>query len=221
MVTFAGGGQVSAATMPTTQAVTVYGQGHVAAQADKAMISLNLSAHEKTSKEVNKKMRDTQRMIIKALKSYGVGEKDLVVNYFSVYPYSDYQYGVDGKGESQAKITAYDANRTLTLTVRNVDMAEEIQDVLLEMDTPATLNVNSVSYALENTETAMDQAREVATVDATKRATKMAKLLNVQLGDIVNSVEVNNYMYYPATSYDGSKVVDIYMQVEVSYEIKR
>jgi uncharacterized protein YggE len=204
-----------AAAIPEKNIVTVYGFGKTSVSPDKAMISVTVDAHEKTSKDVRKKIKEQRAALMVLLKSFGITSNDVQMTYYSVYP--QYEF----KENNERVATAYDASASLNINVTAVDKVAEIIDAISESEN-SNVNVTGSSFMLEKRDDALDQAREMAAKDAMARVQKLAKSLNIKIGNIINVSELNTdygYPYYATGSSSEPTNIDVTMQLEVSYEI--
>lgn len=198
-----------AAAPANMEAITVTGSGKVTVAADLAQLSFNLTAHEKSAKEAYKKLTEQTKTVATTLSQFGITDKDVQITWYNMYP----TYKYDEMGQ-QSGVDYFDASRTVNVNLRQLDKVNDVLDALADKE---IYSLSSVNYMLEKRVDAQDQAREAASTDAKRRADAIAKTLGVNLGRVVSAVEYN-YDYGPIYG-TGSELVDVTMNLEVSYEI--
>jgi len=146
----------------TAQANTVYvsAEGKYEAQPDTALLQFNISAQEDSSKaayEHASKNADQFRQILRAV---GVDPKSAEIGYLSVEPVYDWK-------QPKRKLVGYRVNASTTLKLKDFNKIGPIVQQLA--DTDLTDN-QSLSYTLEN----IDTAKQKAVEDAYRRANDSA-----------------------------------------------
>lgn len=127
---------------------------------------------------------------IAKFKEFGLGDAGIQT---SISSYEDYD--VNGR-TGQWNYTA-----SLTLTVDNKEVAQKIQDYLVESKA-----AGSISPAYDFTRDTKKQLKDEATVKAIEEARasaeKQANSLGVKLGDVINVTQPEDFAVYPIASYD-------------------
>jgi uncharacterized protein YggE len=145
---------------PTIQAqmntVFVGADGKFEAAPDTAQVQFNISAQEDTAKAASDRASKASDQIRQILRNNGVAPKDAQIGYFSIQPVYDYR-------KPARKLVAYRVNSSVTLKLKDFTKVGPITQQLSDMD--VTENT-SVSYTLEN----MDSAKVRAVQDAFQRA---------------------------------------------------
>ena len=161
-----GGGQA--------QGISVTGTGKASGAPDMALLTLGVSAEEKSVKEARDKAAEAMNGVIKSLKDNGVDDKDVQTQQLSIEPQFDY---ADGRQE----LRGFRVTNIVTSKLRDLDRVGEV------VDDAATaggdlLEVRGLSFTIEDPAELRAQAREEAVKDARARAERLAELSGVKLG---------------------------------------
>lgn len=98
--------------------------------------------------------------------------------------------------EFERVILGFDVTNQLTVKVRDLDKIGEIIDGTTEAGGDLT-RFQGVSFTIEDTDTLQDQARTVAVEDLIAKATQVASLAGVELGDLVFITETGGPIVSP------------------------
>ncbi len=167
----------------TTEAsdLSVVGEGKVEVVPDEASLDAGiLVANAQTVDAAQKEINEKNNAIVKALGALGVAEKDIKTSQYSVTPNQDYSQGVGGK------ITGYNGNVTVTVTIKDTSKVGEISQAVT---TAGANQVYNVRYTVKNPEKFREEARNKAIANAREQAEKLASSLGIRLGKVVNIVE--------------------------------
>jgi uncharacterized protein YggE len=186
----------------TTQAsdLSVVGEGKVEVVPDQASLEAGiLVANAQTIEAAQSEINEKNNAIVEALRKLGVEENDIKTSNYSVNPNQDYNPGVGGR------ITGYNGNVTITVTIRNVENVSQISQAVT---TAGANQVYNVQYTVNNPEKFREEARNKAIENAKMQAEALADSLGIRLGKVVNVVESspNNGpvpMYDRALSVEG------------------
>lgn len=226
---------ISSVTTSKSDAFSVTGEGRVKAAPDSATVRLGVVAQAPTSEAAKTALNTNINKVIEAVKALGVEEKNIKTENFNVYP--EYNNGVkplapnSEPASDQNRISGYNANTNISVTVDNAEMANKV----LDAGTAAGANqVGGVDFQVKDKDAAMNQAREMAVNDAKKKAEDAAKIAGFKLGKIINYSEGQNGGYptpmfakaEDARSSAGSATNvqpgenEIVINVTLSYEIR-
>lgn len=133
-----------------------------------------------TTKEAFQKANTKIAAIRKALKDSGIADKDIQTTNISMYPHYDYTAGA-----SVAK--GYDANQTLTVTVRKLDDAGKVMDQVTSVE---GAQIQSTQYDIADKDKIFEEARQQAFTKAKAKAQQLADLANVSLGKVSSISDV-------------------------------
>ncbi len=214
-------GSAQSVSNPTdaTRTVSVNGRGKVSLSPDTAYMNLGVQTIAATAKEAQQKNNDDTQKVINALVNLGVAKKDIQTAWYNMYPQYDYSEG------NQGKITGYQVDNNLSITIRSIDKVSSILDKTTEL---GVNNVSGVTYSVENRSAAMDQARELAAKDAKEKADKLGKLFNFTVGQVTNVSEYSDSSM-PTPYMDGKggggmvtppSQIDVYMDINVTYAMQ-
>jgi uncharacterized protein YggE len=172
----------------------VTGKAEMVAVPDEAKISVGITAQELTVAKAQDKVNQTISNITDALKTLGIDKKDIKTQNYSIYPDMDYQ------PNALNKITGYNANVNLLVTVKDFDKVNQIIDQATAL---GANNVGGVSFDLSDAKRKEleNQARGEAIKDAQEKGQALAKLAGMRLGKVVNVSENQpaNQMYFRET----------------------
>jgi uncharacterized protein YggE len=161
--------------------LSVVGEGKVEVVPDKASLEAGiLVANARTIEEAQNEINQKSSAIESALQGLGVEKTDIKTSNYSVNPNQDYNPGVGGR------ITGYNGNVTVSITVRNI---ENVAAISQAVTTAGANQVYNVQYSVDNPEKFREEARNKAIENAKQQAEELADSLGIRLGDVVNIVE--------------------------------
>lgn len=171
-----------------SNSIAVNGEGKVYATPDIFIFTVTVNETASTTKEAFQKANTKVSSIRKALKDAGVAEKDIQTTNISMYPHYEY----DG---NRSIPKWYDANQTLTVTVRKLEDAGKVMDQVTAVE---GAQIQSTQYDIDNKDKIYEDAREQAFTKAREKAEQLAHLANVRLGKVSSiSDVVMNYQPVP------------------------
>ncbi|MBI2573535.1 SIMPL domain-containing protein [Candidatus Woesearchaeota archaeon] len=172
--------------------VSVTGVAEEKVMPDQAILRLAVMTESLTAANAEEENSLKMNRVMKALRDKGIAEKDIVTEYYNLYPYQNYNYQT---GRSEEK--GFRAQHTLRVTVRDIAKAGEIMDVAVSA---GVTNVDSVSFSL--TDDKEKQLREELIGQAASKARERANLLVDALGAKVGKVvAVSETGYQPPIYY--------------------
>jgi uncharacterized protein YggE len=169
-----GSAAASQASNSQAQGLSVSGEGRASAAPDMAVLGLGVSAKASTVKAANSKAQEAVSDLLDSLEDNGVQEKDIQTSQFSVYPEYDYRNG-------EQILTGYRVSHMLQVKVRDIDKAGEVIDDAVEAGGDL-LQVQSISFTIDDTTALRSEARAEAVADAQAKAEELATLAGVTLG---------------------------------------
>ena len=164
----------SQASNSEAQGLSVSGEGRASAAPDMAVLGLGVSAKASTVKAANSQVQEAMSDLLDSLKGNGVQEKDIQTSQFSVYPEYDYR-------NNEQILTGYRVAHMLQVKVRDIDKAGEVIDDAVEAGGDL-LQVQSISFTIDDTTALRSEARAEAVADAQTKAEELATLAGVSLG---------------------------------------
>jgi uncharacterized protein YggE len=188
----------SQASNSEAQGLSVNGEGRASAAPDMAVLGLGVSAKASTVKAANSETQDAMSDLLDSLEDNGVEEKDIQTSQFSVYPEYDYR-------NNEQILTGYRVTHMLQVKVRDIDKAGEVIDDAVEAGGDL-LQVQSISFTIDDTTALRSEARAEAVADAQTKAEELATLAGVSLGKPTYISESISTPYYPQPYYDRGGV---------------
>jgi len=162
-----------------TETVTVSGQAQSVVKNQIAGFSagVTVSNNDKATavNEVNSKMT----VLVKAVKDFGIKEADIQTQQASVY--QDNFWYVEG-GVSKSRKGQWTANNSIEITLRNVDRAQQLTDLL---NTSGATNVYGPNFRMDDTNQAEKSLYAVAMKDAMDKADIIARASGRKLGRVL------------------------------------
>ena len=123
--------------------------------------------------------------MVNAVQELGVEAKDIATDYFLVYPvYQDY---------SSLVIKGYRIDNTVSITVRDVNLAD---DILIAALRAGANEVQDVQFYTSELRSYRDQARSLAMTAASEKAQLLAEAAGAQAGCVLSISENTWYSYY-------------------------
>jgi uncharacterized protein len=149
----------------TAQPNTVYvgADGKFEANPDTAVVQLNISAQENSSRAAYDRASAQAEQLRQILRTNGIDPKSAEIGYFSILPIYDYH-------QAKPKLVAYRVTANVSLKLKDFTKIAPIVQQLSESDITAD---QSITYTLEN----MDAAKTRAVEDAYRRARGSAAAL--------------------------------------------
>ncbi len=170
---------------PTTagRTITVVGGGSASGTPDRATAQLGIETQSTTPEQATRANNDQMAKLISALKAAGIDEQDIQTTYYSVYTEQRYK---PETGEATGE-TVYHASASLSVTIRDIGQVGVVLDKAVA---DGANNISGVSFSVADTTKLEAAARERAVADARARATDLARLFGVEVGDVVTISEV-------------------------------
>jgi hypothetical protein len=176
------------------QGLSVSGEGRASAAPDVAVLGLGVSAKASTVDAANSQAQEAMSDLLDSLEANGVQEKDIQTTSFSIHPEYDYR-------NDEQVLTGYRVSHMLQVKVRDIDKAGEVIDDAVEAGGDL-LQVQSISFTIDDTTALRSEAREEAVTDAQAKAEELATLAGVTLGDPTYITESTSTPY-TQPYYDG------------------
>ncbi len=161
--------------------LSVVGEGKVQVVPDRASLDAGiLVTNAATIDAAQQEIDEKNNAIVEALTRLGIAQEDIKTSNYSVNPNQDFNPGAPGR------ITGYNGNVTITITVRQIDLVPQVTQAVTEAGANQVYNVN---YTVENPEKFREEARNKAIENAREQAENLASSLGIRLGKVVNVVE--------------------------------
>lgn len=177
---------VTAAAQGSGQAgIWVSGIGTKEVEADVAVISLGVESREKTVAAARGAAAEAMTSVLDALSALGVADDDVVTTYLNIYPIQVWIEVQDDDGShSEPRITGYTVNNQVRVTVRDIEMADEVIDMAAEVGGDL-IRINNISFTVGDPAAHSDEIRGRAVEDAKAKAELYAEAFGVDLGPLV------------------------------------
>ena len=164
-------------TKPAPEArIIVIGEGSISAAPDHARITSGVTTRAKTAKEASDANAKAMAAILAALQSAGIEQKDVQTSRFSVQPV----YTSPGPNMEQS-LTGFSVSNQVSVTIRQID---KVGDVLDRLVTAGATDAGNVEFLHTEQSKTLDRAREVAMVDARRKAELYAHAAGLTLGGV-------------------------------------
>jgi uncharacterized protein YggE len=165
----------------TGRGITVVGVGKASGTPDVAHITIGVDTDSDSVQNAVESSRDRMTALLEALKAAGIADSDIRTTNYSVYTQ---QQPIEGRATFTL---TYRVSNQVDVTVRDVDT---LGDVLDQAVAAGANNIYGVSFSVEDTSKLEADARTKAIADAKARATSLAQLAGVEVGEVVSISEV-------------------------------
>ncbi|MBM3140476.1 MAG: DUF541 domain-containing protein [Chloroflexi bacterium] len=162
--------------------IAVSGTGTASVKPDIAKLSLGVSVVAPIVAEARDRAAASLLAMQNAVKAKGVAEKDVQTVAFNIHP--QYRF-TEAKGQ---EIIGYRVTNILLVTVRKIDQVADVLDSAVKAG-GNDVRVNSLTFAVENPEQYLKDARAKALAQAKERADILAAAAGVKLGAPLSIVE--------------------------------
>ena len=169
------------AMMTEGSLITVQGTAQVTADPDEVRVTANASVTAATVGSAQEEMNAIVAQATKKLLDLGVLEDDIVTRDYAYY--SRYNYDTN-------TVTGYEANHTLEITCRDVEMVDGVISVLTDS---GFANIYSVNYDVSTRSELYQQALELAIQRAEQKALRMAQTGGLTITGIESISENGGY----------------------------
>lgn len=164
--------------------------------------------------------------VFKALKAAGIAEKDIQTSGINIGPQYDYS-----QPNKAPRITSYQVSNTVSVILRDIRNTGAVLDALVA---EGANQINGPQFSVENTDAALDGARQEAVAKARKRAQLYAEAAGLTIRRIVSISEQAGYtpgphpMMMRAMAMDGAESaptpvaagdVDLSITVHIKFEL--
>lgn len=154
-------------------AISVTGEATISAPPDLAQIDGGVTSDAKTAREASEANNKAMGIVLLALKSAGIPEKDVQTSRLSLQP----QYAPNKSGP--LAVTGFRASNRVTVTIRDVTKVGSILDALV---TSGANEIGGIAFMVTNASKLLDEARPKAIAEARRKAEIYASAAGVSLG---------------------------------------
>ena len=184
MVLGACGETVNIGENGVAQGITVQATGTADVVPDAVRLSLSVSVLAESNEVALSQAATTAESVRTTLKDLGVEDADIATQTVTVNP--EYSY-TESEGQ---KIVGYRASHAFDVLIRDAENAGAVVDAVVTAG-GANVSINYTSPVVDDATTGAIAAREAAVAQARAKAEEYAKLLDVELGDLVYLTEVS------------------------------
>jgi uncharacterized protein YggE len=182
----------------TAAGINVSGTGKASGTPDIVLLTLGVNVENATVAGARETAASAMQGVINSLKANGVEDRNIQTTQFTVSPQYDYS------GRTQT-LRGYLVSNVVTAKLTKIDTASKAIDDAATAGGNSTV-IQSVQFAIDNTDRLQETAREQAIAQAKARADQLAKLAGVSLGkpiainETYESVQPLNQVFAPRTA---------------------
>ena len=174
--------------------IVVQGAAEVTAAPDMVKVTANAGVSGKTIAEAQAGMNKIIDAVTRKLLELGVADDDIVTTSYAYYTTYDYS------GESPV-MNGYQANHTLGITCRDVDMLDSVVGVLVDC---GMSEIYGIEYDVSTRSELYQQALKLAIETAAKKADVMAKAAGQTIDHLESITENGSYNEYMINMNDSA-----------------
>ena len=175
------------------RSISVNGTGRVTVVPDIATINIGVRTEADDVSDALDGNTSQANAIARVLQNLGVEERDIQTSNFNVYPSERYD-PMTGQVEGRYFVV----ENTVNVTVRDLSTLGEVLSAVVSA---GANNIYGINFNIEDRESAIAEARELAIQDAQAKAEAIAETAGVSLGQLMTiSVYDGDY---PVAYYDG------------------
>ncbi|MGQ9500832.1 MAG: SIMPL domain-containing protein [Anaerolineae bacterium] len=201
--------------------VTVVGEGKVKIKPDMAQATIGVEVVRPTVKEASAEVSQVMNNVLSVLRQLGIEDRDIQTSGFSVW--QERPYNPDGTQGAPV----YHVTNQLNVTIRNLENLGAVLDSAMNA---GANNIYGVTFSLSDPTQAEAEARRKAIENARAKAEDLARLTNLQLGEVLSVSEVIGGIgggYYPGAVQKAEGMggggpimpgeLEVTMQLQVTY----
>jgi uncharacterized protein YggE len=164
---------------PTEHTLTVAATGLVAAEPDVADVTIGVSAIKSSVKEARSAAAAAMTAVIAAVKSAGVGEKDIRTLSLNLSPSMRYD-------TNPPKLTGYEYSSSVRVTVRELDKVGAVVDGAAAV---GATTIHGIAFRIDDPTKVEAKARELAMANARAKAEALARSAGVAIKGVAAIAE--------------------------------
>lgn len=218
------------ASQETARYITVVGVGEVSLTPDVAQVNIGAEVAAETVSEAKAEVDRRMEAIMSALEEMEIAEKDIQTSHYSIFFEREpiYPMPMESResGESFPETPGvYRVSSMLNVTIHDLERVGEVLDVAIEA---GANQMYGVSFTVSDAQKWEGEAREKAMSDARARAEDLARLAEVELGEVLSVSEVVGnatvVMREAAVAYGGGGIapgeLEFSSQIQVTFAIQ-
>ena len=172
--------------------ISVTGQGSATAPPDMATIVTGVVTRAETAKDALEANNRAMERVMELLKTRQVASKDMQTSNFSVRP--EYERERRPRGSSPPEIVGYNVTNQLRVRVRNLPNLGDVLDALVSA---GSNQISGITFAIDDPEGVLNQARNRAVANAKRRAELYAHAVNAEVGQVLSISEQSAHVPRP------------------------
>ncbi len=169
--------------MPRT--ISLIGHGEARVAPDLVVVTVGVMSQGATAAEALSANTTSMNAVFETLKTAGIEARDIQTSNFMVQPRYDYN-----NNTQPPKLVGYDVSNNVTITLRQIAALGGLLDKLV---TAGSNQIQGVMFQVEKPDAALDEARKLATADATRKAKLYAEAMGVSMGSVLSISEGVRY----------------------------
>jgi uncharacterized protein YggE len=182
-------GNVFAAPNDPQPSITVMGTGEVLEKPDMARISIGVVTQLETASASLRQNTEAVEKVLATLKDHEIADDDVQTSHFSISPQYDYN-----RSGQPPRLVGYRVTNQVRVAVRRI---EDLGDLLDDVVTSGSNQINEVSFDIDEVAALEDAARRIAVSDARHKATLYAQEAGVRLGPVLQVEEISGPVVMP------------------------
>lgn len=155
------------------EAINVTGLGEVSVEPDMATFTFGIQGQTDDSQNAKQRADSIAGDLVERLEDLGIASEDIRSTPVTLYPFMDRQ--------TQRELINF--NRTTTVTLRDMDLFEQVERVALEA---GVNSAGGVEFDVSNERELMDRARDLALDDARTQAEAALTHVGAELGRVLS-----------------------------------
>ncbi len=167
------------------RSITVVGIGKASGKPDIAHVTVGIETQAASLQLAVDDNKTKMNALLDTLKQLGLADKDIRTSNYSVY--TERVASPAASAEASANQMIYHVTNQVDVTLHDVNRIGEVLDKAVAA---GANNIYGVSFSVEDTAKLEADAREKAVADAKARATELAQLNGLQLGEVLTVSEV-------------------------------
>lgn len=168
-------GGITTSGKAAVRTIDVAGVGKVNIEPDLAHVNIGVRSQSPEVTEAFTENSEIAENIIQTLMDMGIGQEDIQTRNFNIYQQQEQRPG------QEEPTVNYVVENTVFVTVRDLDSLGEVLSVMVS---EGANTIHGVTFDIENRESAIEEARQLAIEDAKVQAEAIAETAGVNLGEI-------------------------------------
>ncbi len=179
-----------------SNSISVSGDGKVFAKPDMVQISVSFQELASTSREALDKVNTKINQATKVLKDNGISDSDITTSNLNIYTEYDYS-------DKVRRIRGQRASSSLQVKIKKIDdKATKASKIIDELSAIDNIQINGISFDIEDKTDLFTKAREMAFNKAKQKAEELASLSKVKLQKPI-SISDSSYDITPMPYYSN------------------